>query len=409
MERRNFISQLGLAGLGVANINNIFSNIEEINEKGSIKEYMASNNIEEKNMIAIKIIKTKPGVCIATPTIEIPSSEGNWTTTQQFTKNGEYNGENIWEIYFNIQTNSPEFVSIPISISIPGVKASRVIIGHTDVPFEQTEDKVQFRIIDDKSMCQYMGYGRYQSPLGGYPIGFIHNWYIRRAGKYLYEDFPSAKFASIPNYLLAAQEVFRQMGIMGPGKPKSFNGGIYLLGSEVASSRGHMDYPPHVHIMLYEFEKGKEGNFNYMLSRLVPHFYMDDEGYIVHNHYVRMVGDKGTSSGEYGIGDVVSFVDAEGNDALDLIIEEKGGLTLKSYGGRSFSIRPDPEHGPTEAVIGYYNNKVICKAQTHDYPDLGIFRMRLEVYADGQSPKIINDGYLYDPFTANKYKELYEG
>lgn len=362
-------------------------------------------------IISVKIIKARPSASTGKPYIEFPAPDTAWSSDiksdkygVQQNKYGELSGENLWEIYFSIQSKGSGFTKEPLKIIAPGIEVARVIVGHTDVPFEQAGDKITFELTDDRSMGQYMKSEEYQSPLGGYPIGFIHNWDIRRAGKYALEKFPYNRFKAVPNYLLAAQEVFRQMGNMGPGKPKPFNGDISLLGSEVASSRGHMDYPPHVHIMLYEFDKNKEWK-----SRLAPHFYMDENGYIIHNHYSRIVGDNGTKSGEYGIGDPVSFVDAEGNHALDLIIEEKGGLTLKPYDGRLYSIKPDPNHGPTKAVIGYFNNKPICKAQVHDYPDLGIFRIHLEIFTDGQKIKVIDDGYLYDPFTAKVFKRLYRG
>jgi hypothetical protein len=403
MERRRFISQLSLAGLGAVGLakhNSIFPGQNTI-----IEDSKHSIDKEATMMISVKMVKAKPGFCTTMPQIKFPLSNTGWFLTSQLNKNGDYDGENVKEIYFNIQSEATEFQPVQLTLIVPGMEAARVIVGKTDVPFQQQGEEVQFKIIDDRSIGQYMKDGNYQSPLGGYPIGFIHNWNIRKAGKFALERFPSKKFAAIPNYLLAAQEVFRQMGDMGPVNRRSFNGEISLLGSEVASSRGHMDYPPHVHIMFYEFPKGKHGDFNNMLSRLVPHFYMDDNGNIIHNHYDRIAGSNGSPSGEYGIGDVVSFVDAEENHVLDLIIEDKGGLTLRPSDGRLYSIRPDPLKGPAKAVDGYFNKKQICRAEVHDYPDLGVFRVHLDVLND-KKMKTIDDGYLYDVFTAREFSKL---
>lgn len=408
MERRKFISQMGLLGVGINSFHHIPSGLRGVN--GEIDE-AGKDAGNEKIIISIKIIKSKPGSSTGKPHIEFPPSNRIWSSdirsdkygTQQ-NKYGELDGENIWEIYFNIQSENSRFTKQRLQVVVPGIEVARVIVGHTDVPFEQKGDAVEFEIIDDRSMGQYMESEAYKSPLGGYPIGFIHNWDIRRAGKYALEGFPYKRFAAVPNYLLAAQEVLRQMGNMGPGNTKAFNGEISLLGSEVASSRGHMDYPPHVHIMLYEFDKDKKWK-----SRLAPHFYMDDEGYIIHNHYSRIVGIHGTASGEYGVGDLVQFVDDEGNSALGLTIEEKGVLALRSYDGREYRLVPDPVKGPSEAVFGYFHNKLVCKARVRDFPDLGIFRIQLEVFTDGKKTRDVNDGYLYDPFTGNRHKNLYDG
>ena len=410
MERRKFISSMGLLGIGFKGLQHIPEEIAGERRPLHRGESLAGGLI----ILSVKIIKAGPGPGTGAPHIEFLAPDTAWSSDvrvdkygSQPNKYGELSGENRWEIYFNIQTSTPKFKQERLKIVAPGIEAARVIIGHTDVAFEQTADEITFELVDDRSMGQYIKSGQYQNPLGGYPIGFIHNWEIRKAGKYALEQFPQKQFRAVPNYLLAAQEVLRQMGNMGPGAPKPFEGNISLLGSEVASSRGHMDYPPHVHIMLYEFQKGKQGDFGHMLSRLAPHFYMDEEGCIVRNHYSRIVGTQGSESGEYGIGDVVHLVDSKGNRALALTVEEGGSLLLGSPDGRRFRLCPDPEGGPSVGVNGYFNDKMICRARVRDYPDLGIFRLRLEVFAEGQPPQVINDGYLYDPFTGNRYKKLY--
>jgi hypothetical protein len=406
MERRKFISQASLLGFGM----NGFSHVPltAVRSSGMPKD---SRKADEPLILSLKIVKAKAGHATGRPYVRFLSPDTAWSSDikadkygVQSNQYGELDGENLREIYFSIRTKAAGFTKEQVTIVAPGIEAARVIVGHSDVPFRQKGDEVTFGLTDDRNMGQYMKSKDYQSPLGGYPIGFIHNWDIRRAGKYALEDFPYKRFQAVPNYLLAAQEVLRQMGNMGPGDPKPFKGEISLLGSEVASSRGHMDYPPHVHIMLYEFDKDKNWK-----SRLAPHFYMDDDGYIMHNHYSRIVGDKGSPSGEYGVGEVVSMVDAEGNRGLDLVIEPKGGLSLIPPDGRRYSIRPDPEKGPTEAVIGYFNDQMICKAEVRDHPDLGVFRLRLEVFTDGVSSRVVDDGYLYDPFTATRYRDLYKG
>lgn len=400
MKRLRFISQLsciGVSTFGLRDLDFISPYIADYS-KGNVRFSTANN---EPVMLSVKVIKEKEQFCTSPTRIEFSSDE--WYFNPRLDHNGNFYGENIREVYFNIQSDATDFSPAKLKIFIPGVNAARVIVGYTDVPFEQVGDAVQFELIDDRSRGQLMQL-MYQSPWGGYPVAFIHNWKIRKAGEYASEDFPAAEFASVHNYLLAAQEVLRQMGNMGPGLSKPFKGEIVLMGSEAAATRGHMDYPPHVHIMHYEFGNGINSEKEWK-SRLVPHFYMDKLGNINRNKYEVIVG-KGERTKEFGPGEAVQFEDSVGRRIMDLIID-KGGIVFRHPDGQEYSIRPDPRAGAQYAVYGYHNNETTCRARVKDYPDIGVFRIRLEKLNKGKIVKVLNDGYIYDPFTAHKFKELY--
>jgi hypothetical protein len=218
-------------------------------------------------MISLKIVKAEASRSSAPPQIEFLTDSDVWRLVTK----PHHSGENDFELYFEVETDGPSVPPSEVVIVAPGIQATRVIVGKTDVAFWQESNHIRFRLVDDRSRGQEMRVV-YQSPRGGYPIHFLHNWEMRRAGKYTDGLYPDKQIRAIPNYLLAAQELLRVMGDMGPRSPKNFLGDIVLMGTEISATRGHLDYPAHVHIMHYEFDQGPEKNW---LSRLVPHFYMD--------------------------------------------------------------------------------------------------------------------------------------
>lgn len=346
----------------------------------------------EPIIISVKLVKKEPGHSTASPRLEFLAEQSAWRVMEK----PYHSGENDWEIFYEIKTDVAEVPSEDLAFVAPGVDAARVIVGKTDVPFTQVGDRIRFRLVDDRARGQHME-TKYESLRGGYPIFFRHNWAMRRAGKYAEDPYPELELRAIKNYLLAAQEVLRAMEGMGPELPKRFEGEIVLMDTEVAATRGHLDYPPHVHIMFYEFAGDERGELEWV-RRLVPHFYMDRDGLINRNSYAVVVGPRASS--EMGLGDVTRFEDSLGNHVLDLIITA-GGLVMQDSGGASYSLRPDPEKGAAHAVWGYRDEEIFCRAAVHDDAANGVLRLQVDVFENGRRVQTARDGYRYDPFTSN--------
>jgi hypothetical protein len=351
---------------------------------------LATNVAGAATMLSVKLVKAEAGRCTTPPQLEFVTEKASWRVADK----PHHNGENDWEVFFEIETDAAEPPLAEVSVIAPGVTTTRVIVGKTDVPFEQKGDRTRFRLVDDRSEGRLLEVV-YRDPRGGYPIHFRHNWRMRRARQYTWDPYPEKQLAAIKNYLLAAHEVFRVMGDMGPGPKKNFRGDLCLMDTEVAASRGHQDYPAHVHIMFYQFEKNAEGKTEWV-GRLVPHFYMDSEGRIVSNVHIVLAG-RG-KSGLYGIGKVCRFEDTLGNHVLDLIIEKEG-LVLRRPDGEEYSLRPDPVVGAAKAVLGYRGETAICRASARDDPARGLLTFRIETIKDGKVIEVFEDGYRYDPFT----------
>jgi hypothetical protein len=342
-------------------------------------------------MLSVKLVKTEAGRCDHPPRLEFATHGDSWSLVDK----AHHRGENDWEVYFEIETDAAEPPLAEAFFVVPGVRAARVIVGKTDVPFTQDGDLVRFRLVDDRSRGPLMQVV-YRGPRGGHPIYFIHNWEMRRAGRYAEDPYPALQIAAIKNYLLAAHEVFRVMGDVGPGDPKAFRGDLVLMDTEIAATRGHLDYPPHIHIMHYQFEDAADGRREWV-SRLVPHIYMDDEGRVARNSHAVIAG-RG-QSGDLGPGDVCRFEDTFGNHVLDLIIADQG-LLIRRADGAVWSLRPDPEHGAAHAVYGFRGDEPICHAQATDEPDRGVFVYQIDTLRDGKVVDTFRGGYRYDPFTA---------
>lgn len=347
-------------------------------------------------MLSVRLVKSSPGRSLAPPRLEFLSNV--WRVAEK----PHHNGENDWEIYFEIETDSDPLRLEEIVMIAPGVKAHRMLVGKTDVSFEQDGDRVRFRLMDDRSRGRVMQ-AVYRDPRGGYLIGFMHNWEMRRSWQYLEDPYPRRQLDSIPNYLLAAHEVLRIMGDLGPESPKPFDGDIVISGSEIAATRRHNDYPPHVHIMFYQFEKDAAGKQEWV-RRLAPHFYIDENGKIVRNKYDVLVGPG--QSGNLEAGDLCRFEDASGRHVLDLIITNKG-LVLRRPDGEEYSLRPHPDRGADHAVYGFRGEEPVCRAEAHDDPENGLFWFEIQSLQDGKVTATFRDGYRYDPFTAKVLEKVY--
>lgn len=353
-------------------------------------------------MLTVKLIKAVPSRCITAAQIELPNDSAQWHRVDQ----PYFAGENDREIYFDIESTQTKPELSRVTIVAPGVKIIRAIVGRTDVPFQQEGDRVSLQLVDDRAQGQMMQTD-YQSPRGGLPISFRHEWKMRRNGDYLKDPYPEKQIEAIPNYLVAAQEALRLMEYGVAGAPKAYDGQVVLMGSENATTRGHRDFPPHFHIMHYEYDLLDGGVAQGTVddlptpkkwrSRLAPHFYMDEQGRVISNHYAVLVGIG--QSQTLGIGQVCTLRDSKGHFVLDMTVEPNGVLLLSNR-TVSYALRPDPVAGPTNAIDGYRDGTLAFRVQARDDAAQGHLRYQIDTIQDGRIVETFKDGFDYDPFTA---------
>jgi hypothetical protein len=353
--------------------------------------------------LTVKLVKGNPSRCTTPPQIELPDDSAHWhRVDKQY-----YSGENDREIYFDIESPQSQPELSLVTIVAPGVKIIRAIVGRTDVPFHQGGDRISFHLVDDQATGQMMQTD-YQSPRSGLPISFRHEWKMRRNGDYRKDPYPEAQVEAIPNYLVAAQEALRLMGYGVEGLAKPYLGNVVLMGSENANSRGHTDFPPHFHIMHYEFEIIGPDKSEALVddgpsvkkwrSRLAPHFYMDDKGRVISNACSVLVGTG--KSATLGVGQTCTFKDSQGHFVLDMTIENDGVLLL-SNGKDTYALRPDPVQGPTKGIYVYYGEQLAFRVQVRDDAEQGHLRYQIDnINKDGKVVESFKDGFDYDPFTS---------
>jgi hypothetical protein len=334
-------------------------------------------------VISLKAVKSEPGRCTTPPKLELARDGQGW----QILTGEAFHGENDWEVYWNLEHPDAKPALPRVRVSCPGVKVARVIVGRTDVEFQPAGDRLEFDLVRDTSRGQLIQ-TILTDPNGGLPIDLHHNWEMRRAGKYRDGPWPEKRIAAHNNYLFAAREALRIMGGFGQ-RPEDnlFDGRIVLEGFETAFTRGHADYPPHFHIMLYP--PGYTG-------AQVPHFYMDDEGNVESNAFVA-IGVEG-SGRTLGPGEWCSLRDRDGVVGLELMIRDDGGLSMrKAAGGDEFILRGARPEGAAKAVGVYRGEELLLTASVTDDAERGV--MAIDIAGHAAAAPSIHERIEYDPFT----------
>jgi len=342
----------------------------------------------EPTVLSVRVVKDQAGRATAPPTLAFETGGEAWRIIDQPT----FRGENDWEVYWELESTQPDAPLPRLRVTLPGVRARRVLVGKTDVAFGQTAEVVTFDLVKDLSR----GLGIevvYRSPRGGLPIYLRHNWPMRGAGEYAKEPYPDGAVRAIKNHLLAAQEVLRRM--TEAGELAGFDGEIVLMDSEINATRGHLDDPPHVHIMHYQFATNEAGRRDFV-SRLVPHIYLDDTGRPVSNRFDAIVGS--LPSATFVPGQVCAMADVAGHPVLELVLDE-GDLVLRGPTGATWRLRPDPQRGGAEAVTAWRDGRPVLQVEAVDDYEAGIFRYTLTSYEAGAVSEVFRHGYRYDPFT----------
>lgn len=347
--------------------------------------------------ITFKVVKTTAGMAEGEPTLTLLSAADQWTVRRE----ASWSGENRREIFFTVASNDPAAGLPQVAVKAPGIVPQRVIVGKTDVPFSHAGDTTTFALVRDTRNAMLLNQ-LLPDTEGGLPIHIYHNWLPRQDGQYRGKPCPEVEVRAVLNYLVAARETLKHMGGHGPKDEKLYEGNITLMSFEVACARGHNDYPPHVHIMLWV--PGYVGGE-------IPHFYMDSEGRIVRNGFdilgdeagkfpdrAAVIAEKKQRSGEYGPGKPCRLLDLSGRLALELTITPEGGLLLSSGQGEPYLLTGDAA-GPAEAVLVKQGNQTLLRARVDDDAERGETQVTVEHLRDGKVARVLRQTLRYDPFT----------
>ncbi len=347
--------------------------------------------------VTFKIVKKSAGLTTAPPAVRLLTAARQWTLREERT----WSGQNEREIFYTLVPASADAALPEVTVSAAGVHPVRVIVGKSDVPFTRQGDLVRFALVRDTRNAMLLNQVLPDSE-GGLPIHFYHNWLIRQDGPFHDKPVPRVEVKAVPNYLVAAREALKRMGATGPKDEKAFEGSITLMSFEVACARGHNDYPPHVHVMLWV--PGYVGGE-------VPHFYLDSAGRIVRNSF-GILGDEGNKfpdraalierkrkrAGQYGPGKPCGLYDLKERLAVELTITEEGGLLMARPGAPPYLLVAEPA-GADRGVLVRRGDKTLLRASVDDDAEKGLTRVTVEHLADGKVVRTVRQELRYDPFT----------
>ncbi len=91
-----------------------------------------------------------------------------------------------------------------------------------------------------------------------------HAFLDRRAGKYATGEFPAVQRASALNLEFGLREALRDLKLDREVDSRGL-GKIHLMGFDTNNPLGHVEYPPHIHLIL---------RWPHFAGSQAPHFYL---------------------------------------------------------------------------------------------------------------------------------------
>ena len=171
----------------------------------------------------------------AAPTLLLPDG---WRLRE-----GEaFTGVNIREYFFTVEADGAALPPPRVQLSWTGVALGEVY-GGKDVA--RTAAGVSFLVTASRPPT---GFTTSLPRQGAVQMGIFHNLEGMQAGAYRDKPYPATQIQAQLNFLFAARDMMREMGFAAA--PDAVDGVINLYGFETNFPNGHVDAPPHFHIML---------------------------------------------------------------------------------------------------------------------------------------------------------------
>ena len=327
-----------------------------------------------------KISKTKFGET-APPTLKLP--EG-W----RLLEDEKFTGLNPREYYFTIEADGKNLPAPEISVSWPNVSVSTVYGAQWLNPNETGELKL--RLHSSKAPT---GFTSVLPKSGAVSMGIFHNVEGLQAGKYRGIPYPKNEIQAHLNYLFAAREMMREMGFTD--SEDSVKGTINLYGFETNFPNGHVDFPPHFHIMLM---------WNGWQDNHFCHYILNEKGRIIHNS--AQVMENGITirekTGIQPLGSTMEFPDATGKIRFSVYLREDGtGLEMSVPGMKKQAmIRSENSAASVSCFVREDSNSpwiFASESKVQDDSRAGILRVETKE-KDGNLRKEI---WHYDPNTGS--------
>lgn len=199
----------------------------------------------------------------ATPTLELP--EG-W----KLVEGDAFTGLNRREYYFTIEAEGKDRPAPTVSVSWPNVQIAKVY-GVTQAQISGSD--ATFRMNAGRTPTHFSGTLPH---FGAVEVCVFHNVPGVQAGPYRGLPYPERQIQAHLNFMFASLEMMREMGFTDSAD--AVKGQINIYGFETNFPNGHVDFPPHFHIMVM---------WNGWRDNRVCHFILGEDGKILRNdHFV---------------------------------------------------------------------------------------------------------------------------
>ncbi|MDO4856552.1 MAG: hypothetical protein Q4A17_01235 [Thermoguttaceae bacterium] len=199
----------------------------------------------------------------ATPTLELP--EG-W----KLVEGDAFTGLNRREYYFTIEAEGKDRPAPTVSVSWPNVQIAKVY-GVKQAQISGSD--ATFRMNAGRTPTHFSGTLPH---FGAVEVCVFHNVPGVQAGPYRGLPYPEPQIQAHLNFMFASLEMMREMGFTDSAE--AVKGQINIYGFETNFPNGHVDFPPHFHIMVM---------WNGWRDNRVCHFILGEDGKILRNdHFV---------------------------------------------------------------------------------------------------------------------------
>lgn len=229
-----------------------------------------------------------------------------------------FTGVNPREYYFTVEAEGENRPAPSVKISWSGVKIAAVYGGECVRIHGDTAD---FRLNARRTPTSFTTVLPQQ---GAVSMGIFHNIPGLQAGEYRGKPYPKNEIQAQLNFLFAAREMMRDFGFTD--SPERLGGVLNLYGFETNYPNGHVDAPPHFHIMTM---------WNSWKNVQACHFILDEKGKILCNdHYVVENGTRNSEKSlKFQTGESVSLTDRSGDVCFTLtMLKDGSGLEMSVPG-----------------------------------------------------------------------------
>lgn len=235
---------------------------------------------------------------------------------------------------FSSFIRGPRSKAVTVTVDWPGTWIGSVVASDIRLPLRRASGRpyqVTFDVpVTWSSVDANQATGQVWSMISPATASGLH-WRIehndpdRVAGPWTSVAWPAVQVAAVINYLVAAEAVLRDSGLIAEARRK---GHFFSLMGFETNNVLHPDNPPHWHLAYYPGP-------TYGAARAhVPHFWVDARGKTFYNG----MDIQGQGRSRFHAGDPAQINDPDNNLVVTLTIRADGGLDVDPPAGPRYSI-----------------------------------------------------------------------